>query len=250
MNLFYDGSLSGYLCLLGSAVKERLTVNKIFRHQQATTIDMFTHERIITTDYNWAATVAEGLKKKLGKRFMLLMAQALYSEEDAIENDLILLTRHALHHGRKLLDNPANPIVNRVDRAALLTSRERHRLLGFVRFRHLSDDSYLSCCSPRTNAVPLLGSHFSTRLGDQRWLILDEQRNVGVIGENGNWQVVEQIDISLQLTEDNNEQQVADLWRVFYHNVSNHDRHNPKLRQQFMPKRYWQYLTEMQPTKH
>ena len=43
------------------------------------------------------------------------------------------------------------------------------------------------------------------------------------------------------------EQQVAALWRRFYTGVSNPERHNPRLRQQFMPKRYWPYLTEMQP---
>ncbi len=210
---------------------------------------MFTRERAITTADDWAATVADGLQKKLGKRFMILLAEALYSEQDGIEYDLILLTRHALHHGRKLLANPANPLVNQVEKAALITARERHRLLGFVRFRRLADDTYLACCSPRTNAVPLLGSHFSSRLSDQRWLIFDQQRNIGVMGENDNWQVVEQIDINPQLSEDSSEQLVTDLWRVFYHNISNQDRHNPKLRRQFMPKRYWRYLTEMQPTQ-
>lgn len=246
MNLYYDGSLSGYLCLLGSVIKERLEVGKIIHHRQATTIDMFSPERIIATDYDWAATVAEGLKKKLGKRFMLLLAQAFYSEGDGIEYDLIQLTRHVLHYGKKLLTNPADPLVNRVDSAALRTSRERHRLLGFVRFRLLVDGSYLACCSPRTNAVPLLGSHFTRRLGDQRWLILDERRKVGVLGEYDNWQVIEKVELSSNLVEHNNEQQIADLWRGFYHSVSNSDRHNPKLRQQFMPKHYWQYLTEMQ----
>lgn len=247
MILYYDGTLSGFLCLLGRAVKERIPVTQINRLQQSTTAEMFKREESIRTDKEWAATVAEGLKNRLGKKFMTRLAQALYSEEDGIELDLLLLTRHALHHGRSLLSNPANPLVNRVEAAALKTSRERHRLLGFIRFSRLADDSYLARCSPRTNSVPMLGSHFSNRLGDQRWLIVDEQRKVGVFGENHRWQVIEQIEIAAELVEHATEQDVANLWRGFYHSISNPDRHNPKLRMQFMPKHYWQYLTEMQP---
>jgi probable DNA metabolism protein len=40
--------------------------------------------------------------------------------------------------------------------------------------------------------------------------------------------------------------QWEDLWRTYHHSVNNEDRKNPNLQRQFMPVRYWKYLTEMQ----
>ena len=246
MILRYDGSLSGFLCLLGRAIKERLAATAIIRCQQQATVDLFNSELQIDTDPDWAATVAEGLKKRLGKKFMTTLAQALFSEEEGIELDLLLFTRRGLHDGRSILSQLADPLIKRVDAAALRTARERHRLLGLLRFSKLADNSYLARLIPRTNVVPLLGSHFAKRLGDQRWLILDDKRKIGVLGEKQHWQVLEQVGITKELTLHENEQQIANLWRGFYRSISNPDRHNPKLRQQFMPKHYWQYLTELQ----
>ncbi len=245
MLLRYDGSLSGFLCLLGRAVKEQIDVSAVIRSQQPTTADLFDTELQIETERGWAAKVAAGLEAKLGKKFMTTIAQALFSEEDGVELNLIILSRRALQDGRGLLSKLADPLVNRVDSAALRTSRERHRLLGLLRFKRLIDNSYLARISPRTNVVPLLGSHFAKRFGDQRWVIIDDKRKVGVFGESRHWEVAEHIELSAALTEHGNEQQVVDLWRSFYHSISNPDRHNPKLRQQFMPKIYWQYLTEL-----
>lgn len=246
MLLCYDGSLSGFLCLLGRAIKERINVIAVSHSRQPLTADLFNDEMQISTDHDWAARVADGLEKKLGKAFMTTLAQALFSEEDGIELDLLLLTRRALHEGRSIMRQLADPLVNRVDAASLRTSRERHRLLGLLRFIRLVDDIYLAQANPRSNVVPLLGSHFAKRLGEQRWLIVDDKRKVGVWGENRRWEVVENIEISSDLLQHEQEQQIADLWRGFYHSISNADRYNPKLRQQFMPKMYWQYLTEMQ----
>lgn len=246
MILLYDGSLSGFLCLLGKAIKEKLEVATICRQQQPATAALFCPEVLIETDRVWAGKVASGLDGRLGKKFMTSLAHALFSELDGIELDLLTLTRRALKEGPAIMNRLADPLVRRIDAAALKTSRERHRLLGLLRFERLSDDSYLAHTSPRANVVPLLGSHFAKRLGDQHWLIIDEDRKIGIWGENRSWQLVDSIDISAELTRHDNEQSVVDLWRNFYHNISNPDRHNPKLRQQFMPKMYWQYLTEMQ----
>ena len=244
-SLRYDGSPSGFLCLLGTAIKQHLAVNEIRRGKQPATGDLFAEELLIECDRVWAARVAAGLERKLGKRFLTQLGQALLSEEDGIEWDLLELTRRALKQGPDLLDQLADPLVNRVDRAALRTSRERHRLLGLLRFERLIDDIYLARIIPKTNVVPLLGNHFAKRLGDQRWLIVDDKRRIGVWGENRRWELTEQVELSSDLRRHEKETQIADLWRRFYHSIGNPDRHNPKLRQQFMPKRYWAYLTEL-----
>lgn len=243
--LRYDGSLSGFLCLLGTAIKQNIAVSEIYRGGQPSTGNLFSQELRIECDRAWAARVAAGLEQRLGKNYLTLLGQALLSEEDGIEIDLLNLTRRGLKRGPSLLQQLTDPLVNRVDSAALRTARERHRLLGLLRFSRQADDSYLARITPKTNVVPLLGGHFAKRLGDQRWLIVDDKRNIGVWGQNRRWELAEQVELSGDLCLHNSEQQIADLWRRFYHSISNPDRFNPKLRQQFMPKRYWAYLTEM-----
>ena len=243
--LRYDGSPTGFLCLLGTAIKQRCPVCTIQRGDHPGTGDLFGDELNIVCDPHWASRVTAGLERKLGRRYLTLLGQALLSEEEGIEVALLQLTRRALKQGPSLLHQLADPLVDRIDRAALRTSRERHRLLGLLRFSCLADDSFLARIAPRANVVPLLGSHFAKRLGDQRWLIVDEQRKIAVWGEKRRWELVEQIDLAKDMYLHPNETQIATLWRRFYHRVANPDRHNPKLRQQFMPKQYWPYLTEM-----
>ncbi len=247
MVLRYDGSLAGFLCMAGQAVKKRINVTAVIRSGVSASGDLFNNERHIETDRIWAAKVASGLESKLGKQFLTSIGQALFSEEEGIELDLIRLIRRTLKEGRKIMQLLADPLVHHVNKVALRTSRERYRLLGLLRFNQLEDDSYLARIEPRYNVVPLLGSHFSRRLGDQRWLIVDLKRAVGVWGENRNWELVENVELPSELPLHNNEQQTVDLWKGFYQSISNPDRFNPKLRQQFMPKRYWAYLTELQP---
>ncbi|PLY04226.1 MAG: hypothetical protein C0622_03195 [Desulfuromonas sp.] len=247
MILYYDGSLDGFICLLGHAVKEHLPVTAILSSKKPASVALFEQERIIVTDPDWAATVAGGLHKKLGQRFMRELAQAYYSEEKEIEHDLLHLVRRALKSGPGVLGNLADPLINRVASAAQKTGRESHRLLGLLRFRRLIDDSYLACCAPRTNAAPLTGSHFAARFQAMRWVILDEKRQLGIFGTTDGWQLCTDVAIAPELLQHAEENEIATLWRNFYHNISNPDRFNPKLRRQFMPKKEWRYLTEMQP---
>lgn len=247
MVLVYDGSPSGFLCLLGVAVKERLAVEATRRVGEAHSGSLFCAEREVATDAERAAEVAAGLEGRLGQAFLTQLGGALLSEEEGIELDLLQLTRRALREGPGLLRKLHDPLVHRVERASLRTARERHRLLGLLRFTRLADGSYLARIAPTANVVPLLGGHFSKRLAGQRWLIVDELRRVGIFGEGRDWQLVEQVELPAELPPHTEEAEIVALWKRFYADISNPVRHNPGLRRQFMPKKYWRYLTELQP---
>jgi len=51
---------------------------------------------------------------------------------------------------------------------------------------------------------------------------------------------------NLQITSLSEEEQYyQNLWNCFYHAIGIKERKNAKLRMQFMPKKYWQDLTEL-----
>ena len=251
MNCFrYDGTLIGFLCTLGQVIKGRQKIDRIVRtgHEPATG-DLFGDEIQIESDRGWAEKVTAGLEKKLGKVYLENLAMAFFSENQGVEQDLIALTRRALHDNGKVLRHLTDPLVQRVNEAALRTRRERHRLYGLLRFVRLEDDCYLASIAPRTNVVPLLGPHFARRFDDQRWVILDTRRQMAIGGSGSRWGLIEKPVILPELNVHHEEHDIAELWRGFYRNISNPDRYNPQLRRQFMPKMYWGYLTEMQPVE-
>ena len=46
-------------------------------------------------------------------------------------------------------------------------------------------------------------------------------------------------------TTSSNEEMFDDLWKTFYKTIGIKERKNERCRQNFMPKKYWQYITEV-----
>ncbi|MDR0453151.1 MAG: TIGR03915 family putative DNA repair protein [Treponema sp.] len=136
--------------------------------------------------------------------------------------------------------------------AAAKVTREIDRLRGLLRFCPDRAGMYVARCAPDHFVLPALAGHFETRFGGTPWAVIDEKRGLVLAefpgerprlagprafaeaaalpgetarGEPGRWE---------------------ELWRTYHRSVSNKDRENPGLQRQFMPKRYWKYLTEMQ----
>ena len=251
MNCFYhDGTLVGFLCTLGHAIKNnQQAVRLVHTNDEGRTGDLFGEEIHIPSDLGWAEKVTVGLAQRLGRSYLRTLGLAFFSERDGIEEDLIELTRKALKSHADPLRHLTDPLVQRVNAAALRTARERHRLYGLARFMRLTDDCYLALITPKTNVAPLLGEHFARRYADQRWVILDTGRNLAIGGDGSQWGLIDGLENVPEMICHSEEQHIADLWRSFYRNVSIPDRYNPKLRRQLMPEQYWQYLTELQPDR-
>ncbi len=120
---------------------------------------------------------------------------------------------------------------------------ETHKMLGFVRFQLLEGDVYYAPVRPDNNILELLAPHFAERLGDQNWIIHDVRRDTAALYNKSRWLIV---DFTLEeLPADAAvEAGYQTLWKEFFRTVAIPDRKNPKLQRQFMPRRYWDYLTE------
>ena len=247
MNFIYDHSFNGFLCLLGKIIKEHLEISSISRCHEQQSGFLFTDSCLLSSDPQRAAEVAAGLERKLGKSFLQRLLWAFFSDFEGIEQDLIEMTRHCLLQNQDYWQQLTEPLVRRVDAAALKTSRERHKLLGLLRFSRLEDDSFVAFATPKANIIPLLGAHFYKRLGDQKWVIVDRKRKTAVYRTESGWELASQVEMADQHGFHPDEQEVVKLWKNFYREISNPDRFNPKLRQNFMPKRYWHDLVELQP---
>jgi probable DNA metabolism protein len=121
--------------------------------------------------------------------------------------------------------------------------RETDRLRGLLRFRKDDRGRYIARCAPDYFVLPLLGDHFLQRFGDLSWAIIDEKRNLVLFRERGKMPVLAEAEI-ISAGESSREGW-EELWKNYHRSVNNENRANPELQRQFMPRRYWKYLPEM-----
>jgi probable DNA metabolism protein len=144
-----------------------------------------------------------------------------------------------------------DPDVRAVLEAAYKVKREIDRLMGLLRFSPDERGVYIARCSPDHQVLPGLAEYFVRRFGATPWAVIDEKRGL-VLSCNG----TEEPRISFDSGLESNPLPAADaltgqsdqweaLWRHYHKTINNEDRKNPDLQRQFMPKRYWKYLSEM-----
>jgi probable DNA metabolism protein len=123
---------------------------------------------------------------------------------------------------------------------------EAHKLKGFLRFKELPNGSLYAQISPTNNVLEILCNHFKTRLANESWLIKDESRNLIGIYQNNHYVIVTS-NINLDtIANTKKEKEFEDMWISFFKTVSINERTNKKCQMNFMPKKYWQYLIEME----
>ena len=157
-------------------------------------------------------------------------------------NILAASTRHAAD---RIATDRVNPDVQTVLEAAYKTRHEIHRLMGLLRFSPDEDGVYIAPCEPDHFILPALGPHFMERFGETPWAIIDVKRRLCLRRDPGKPLNFFTLDDSNAGTETPQTDEWEDLWRRYHKTINNESRNNPALQQQFMPKRYWKYLTEV-----
>jgi len=130
--------------------------------------------------------------------------------------------------------------------AADKVHREIHRMMGFLRFNPVND-VYIAKFAPDHFIIPALGEYFTARFGETAWTIIDEKRSFFLSrrpGEPGKLFHNEKVSPADGYAGENDDEW-EELWRHYHKTINNESRNNTSLQRQFMPKRYWKYLSEM-----
>ncbi|TDX47897.1 putative DNA metabolism protein [Halanaerobium congolense] len=124
-------------------------------------------------------------------------------------------------------------------------ARESHRLKGLIRLQETAEGKYYAAVEPDYRVLILLASHFKNRFSTMDWIIHDLKREEAII-----FSAADQEWLLINLEKDfmpkfsKKEQEIQNLWCSFFTAVSIQNRKNPKIQQQFMPKKYWKHLIE------
>jgi probable DNA metabolism protein len=251
----HDGSFEGMLCAVAAAARDNSArFGGIFDRKQSPP-GLFDEELVIRTDRQQAGRLFAYLKK-LGKPAPQFALNGYLSEDRLAAGYLYSLVRKSLSVGAVVLQRREYEYICHLEDLCRKVYREAHRFYGLLRFTVLEDGLQYAPCAPAHNIIGYLARHFSRRLASKCWLIHDIERNVALHWDTNEIQPVQ---ISEQFSRHvrhcgsvpeamlaREELDVRQLWRSFHTAIVNRARINLRLQQNHMPKKYWNYLAEMQ----
>ncbi|WP_350642561.1 TIGR03915 family putative DNA repair protein [Psychrobacter sp. HY3-MNA-CIBAN-0198] len=259
--VLYEPSFEGWLSAVFYIYANRLQDDEAL---QLTAQDCYVPSLIaeatsVATDEDKAERVLTKLNKLLGRSGMRNLLWGFLSEKDNIGTTLFQVVKYAIDYpSRPIMEDLGNLNVLELVQTVKSVGREKHRMEAFVRFEHTTDDIYFARVEPDFNVLPLIGEHFRQRYQDQHWAIYDLTRNYGIYYDKSQstpkrpaaLQTITDLDDAVLRNPASihspDEQRYQRFWQGYFTNVNIKERKNPRLHKQYLPQRYWKYLSEKQ----
>ena len=173
----------------------------------------------------------------------LSLASAVLCHSDPHRHSLLYRLLWRIAEGeRNLLERATDAEVHRARELEKSVRRDNHKMKAFVRFRQVpgEQDAFIAWFEPQHYIVDRVAPFFARRFAGMRWAILTPYRSAQWDGEHlsfggGHTRANAPAD-------DANEE----LWRIYYANIYNPARLNPRMMRQEMPQKYWKLLPEAQ----
>lgn len=248
----YRDGFAGFLCAVDEALRRSPSGKPIplVRASDATA-DLFDELDAIDTDMARAGEFWSRLRRISASAAKTCFA-AFCSSQRAKERSLSRVIARILNEGPQVLDDLGDKDVGEVLASSRRCLFEAHRFCGLVRFRELADLSWYASIKPDCHILPFIGDHFSSRFKIMRFIIHDCGRSMAILHEPGEpWKIARGFSVreeaqdreSPPVTEE--EKQIREGWRRYFYSIAIAARRNPLLQSSYMPKKYWEYLPEM-----
>ncbi len=238
----YDGSFEGLLTAIHIAYYSGRFPDRMecSHNLQQNILDEYVH---INTEPEKAEKVYKSIRNKISADSLRQVYNVFLSEEAEAGTLVYHYLRFGWKVGPKVDLYLTDDRVFKVLDISRRVEHERHKMLGFVRFKLLEGNIYYAPIKPDNNLVELLAPHFAERLSDQNWIIHDVRREVAALFNKKDW-FVSEFTLSRLPAVTSEEADYQKLWKEFFNTIAIPSRKNPRLQRQLMPKRYWEYLTE------
>ena len=244
MRYQYDGTYIGFLTTVfeiyyrGIASLEDIT-------KENAEASLFGNDIVVTSTMEKAERVAQGFEKACGSRAMRWMYRAFLSDEPGMEMKIFTFLYRGFQLKKQIYACQREAWVQDILEMCRAVGNEAEKLRGILRFSELEEGMLFAECAPTHNVLPILAVHFRERLSSERWAIYDARRHRAAVYEEGKVSLV-WVEKKENPLYSEREMDFRRLWREYYRHMAIEERRNPKLRRQFLPKKYWAYLTEMQ----
>jgi probable DNA metabolism protein len=246
----YDKSFEGLLSVVFDAYLRRSFPEQLLALNEPEPLFTVTSHTVYTESEK-TERVWKSLEKKVEKNTLNMISYAWLSELPGADELIYRYICKTFDSPYSIETNFADKDVLQLRQLAQKVSKEKHRMIEFIRFQKTADDTYFAPIHPDYNVIPLIVTHFKNRYADQEWIIYDTGRNYGMHFNTRKLTEVSFTDTSLfpdgKINEEllaDNEQLYQQLWKKYFKAITIKERINPKLHRQHLPKRYWKYLTE------
>jgi probable DNA metabolism protein len=259
--ILYEPSFEGWLSAVFYVYAYKLQYDEAL---QLTANDCYIPSLIdqavsVVTDDEHAQRVLIKLNKLLGRSGMRQILWGFLSEKADIGTLLFQVVRYALDYpSRPVMEDLGNLQILELAQTVKSVGREKHRMEAFVRFEHTTEDIYFARVEPDFNVLPLIGEHFRQRYQDQHWAIYDIKRGYGIYYDKTDstatrpaaLQTISDLDDAVLRNPASihsmDERRYQHFCQGYFTNVNIKERKNPRLHKQYLPQRYWKYLSEKQ----
>ncbi len=206
-----------------------------------------------------ARRVFAGFEEKCGRSCSRRVVLACAADEPGMPEVVHRYMRLGFSMGKRLYEDVAAPEAIVFASLVQRVSTECEHTRQFVRFVKIPDGTFVSVFEPAENTLPLVGVHFSRRMREDRFVIVDPRHLVAIFHEpEATACAVVGLDEDTAATlasrvneADEREQLVQALWQRFYRAMELPGRgaasrgYDP--RAAWMPKRFWHGLPELNP---
>lgn len=206
-------------------------------------MELFAEYVNVETEMDKAIRVRNSIIKKISSTAYDMIYCAAVSDApdrgDAIYH--FLITGYKM--GAKVVDHLADPYVHRVFELNRNTGRELQHYREFIRFRK-QNNVLLAKYEPHNNIITMVADHFSDRLRQENFLIVDMKRNIAAVHNAEMDYYITDVDAHLfdSLELEDEEKNLKELWEAFKESIAIESRKNLKLQQQMMPLRFRKYM--------
>lgn len=207
---------------------------------------LFAEERAVEPDPVRAEKVARTLRRRFGEEDYESLCFALATPSEEKAQSVFRTVALGLDGGIKqghLLDNLAEPHVNKTFLLSRNASRECQHFKGFARFEELESGILYSRIRPVNHLLTFLMPHFADRFPMENFMIFDVGRGLfGVRPAGKTWFLTKGTEP--ELCHSRQEGQFRQLFQFFCHKIAIEGRRNLDLQRNMLPLRFRENMTE------
>ena len=246
----YDGTFEGWLsCVVESYESKEIpgrilaaSNNTIINHDIISEESLFYNKKIVTLQEK-AVRVRNGIAAKIGTGFLHLLERSFCTCRPEKEEEMLLFTHKGFRYGMRIMNLQQDQVIRNIRKGLRDLGREVDKWYGFVRFSDMQG-ILVSVIGAKNNVLPFLAPHFTDRFHQERFMIYDENHKMALVYRPGRCAVIPMERFTMgNIGEE--EKLYRRLWKNYYKAIEIKPRHNETCRRTLMPKRYWDYLTEM-----
>ena len=204
-------------------------------------------DEVITLNLKDEEKLILEIKNNYGIYSFKCMYYTFLSCEENKELIIYYFFLNCLKYKQKIIYMRNLKCVNKSLKITNYVAHEVHKYKGFVRFRELENKILYAEIEPTNDVLYLVSYHFQRRLKNEYWIIKDVKRGILSIYDKNKFYIIEEQNFQIATNIISyKEEQIKELWISFYQTIGIKERKNERCRMNFLPKKYWKYLTEME----